>query len=245
MLEALLRRKRELARNSERVTELVCMKRETPNGISHQDYIDAAAAINVPAPYLKAFATVESRDAGFDQHGRLTILYEPHRVHIATKGVLTGMKFQWSFKGRSLQIPLSYRGWKPRSRPIVTRPVRWHPYFEDPEGQWNMLATAYELHPEVLRGVSWGAFQILGKWAERLGYRDPLDMIRFMYKGEIHHLSVALRYLKMTSPQAIPALRAGDFRTVARLYNGKGQVDDYTRRFKTAVRRAQREFARV
>jgi hypothetical protein len=142
--------------------------------------------------------------------------------------------------GVELKVPLSYRRWHRRSNPPVIKPIKWHPYFENQAGQWGMLNTAYEHHPKVIEGVSWGGFQILGKWGPNLGFRDALDMINHMYKGEINHLDCAIRYLKMAG--GLEALRAGDFRKVAALYNGRGQVDYFSNKLQVAHRRAQREF---
>jgi hypothetical protein len=235
-----LNRQSKLAMDYDRVAKLFAMTRRSPHGISEQDFKNAGQAINLDPALLKAFFKVESKGAGFNSMGRLTVLYEPHRVHIETRGALTGMKFDWVYQGTELKVPLSYRGWRRRSNPPVKTPITWHPYFEDQAGQWGMINAAYEMHPDVLKGVSWGGFQILGKWGKNLGFDDTLHMINHMYHSELNHLDCALRYLRMAG--GLAALKAGDFRKVATLYNGRGQVDYFANKFEVAYRSAQREF---
>lgn len=235
-----LRQQSKLAMDYDRVAKLFTLKRRSLQGISEQDFKNAGAAINIDPAMLKAFHQVESKGQGFNAHGRLTVLYEPHQVHRRTNGALTGQLFDWSYKGQTIKVPLSYRRWHKRSNPPVRKPIAWHPYFENQAGQWAMINTAYELHPGVIEGVSWGGFQILGKWGPNLGFRDALDMINHMYQGEINHLDCAIRYLKMAG--GLDALRKGDFRKVALMYNGRGQVDYFAAKFERAYSNAQRQF---
>ena len=235
-----LNRQSKLALDYDRVAKLFAMTRRSSQGISEQDFKNAGQALNLDPAMLKAFHRVESRGQGFNSMGRLTVLYEPHQVHRRMNGALTGKLFDWEHKGTQLKIPLSYRRWHKRNNPPVRRPIAWHPYFENQAGQWGMINMAYEQHPGAIEGVSWGAFQVLGKWGPNLGFRDALDMINHMYDGEINHLDVALRYLRMAG--GIEALRQKDLRKVALLYNGRGQVDYFARKLEVAYVDAQREF---
>lgn len=243
MLE-FLRRRRELASDYARVADLLSLKRLSSIGLERQHFLDAGAALNVPAHHLKAFHRVESSSDGFTAQGRLKILYEPHIVHRRTHGRLTGRKFDWQYNGEKIQIPLSYRRWRPHSRPVITKPVKWHPYFEDQVGQWEMLALAYEQEEGALEGVSLGAFQVLGRWYRELGFGSAFDLVAYLYQGEINHLDVAVRYLRMSSPRAIPALQKGDWETVALLYNGSGNVRTFAGKMERAAEQSYAEFNR-
>ena len=235
-----LNRQSKLALDYDRVAKLFAMTRRSSQGISEQDFKNAGQALNLDPAMLKAFHRVESRGQGFNSMGRLTVLYEPQQVHKRTGGALSGVKVDWVYKGTELQIPLSYPRWRKRNNPPVRKPITWHPYFEDQAGQWGMINAAYERHPKALEGVSWGGFQIMGRWGANLGFGDALGMINHMYKGEINHLDCAIRYLRMAG--GFEALRKGDFRKVAALYNGRGQVDYFANKFEVAYRDAQREF---
>ena len=232
-----IRRQQELVENHERAVELLQMTVRHPGQLVRQDFLQAARPLNVHPAHLRAFHAVESDKVGFAANGRLIVLYEPHRVHIETGGLLTGRKFDWVWNGEPIQIPLSYRGWK---HPKRTPRGEWHPYREDQNGRWQMIFQAYLYDERVLRGVTWGGFQVLGKWGPDLGFGSALDMIRTLYDGEHTHLEVAIRYLKMVD--AIDALRRGDWRRLARLYNGRGNVDDYSFKLEKAVDVAYAEF---
>lgn len=228
----LFQRRRKLAENNHRVAHLVSLQRKDVRGLEDQDFRQAGRIWEVPPANIRAFYKVESDGAGFGPQGRLTILYEPHQVHRATGGALTGMTVPWQWNGYEIDIPLSYRRWKPLTPEIRRDSSVWHPYKEDQEGRWQMLATAYRYHPEALQGASYGAFQVLGKWAKNLGYDDALHMIETMCEGEREHLAGAMRYIKMVN--GVGALKNGDWRTLARLYNGTGQVDYYAGRLQVA-----------
>lgn len=232
-----INRRRELVADHERAVRLLNMRAASIQPLSRQDFVQASRALNVNPAHLRAFHSVESSQQGFAPNGRLIILYEPHRVHIETGGRLTGRKFDWQWQGKPILIPLSYRGWKrlPRKHPDA-----WHPYREDQSGRWEMLFTAYLYEPNALRGVTWGAFQVLGKWAEDLGFNDALHMIEHLYQGEETHLEIAIRYLKMVD--GISALRRGEWQRLARLYNGRGNVHEYAPKLQVAARRAYAEF---
>lgn len=239
-----LARNMERMRDMKRVADLMSLKAVNRNGLTRQQFIDAGKSIKAPPHHLKAFYKVESRERGFNSAGRLTILYEPHWVHRRTKGFMTGKKFDWEYKGTPLKIPLSYRRWhnRNRGRYPVTKPIKWHPYMENQLGQWEMLAMAYEVHPNAIEGASYGAFQVLGRWWRELGFGSCIEMLAYMYQGEICHLDVAIRYLRMCGADGIPALRRGDWHTLERLYNGGGQGGAFARKLEDAAIESEKEF---
>ena len=238
-----IRRQRELLSEQERVTRLLTMRRKDPRGLNEQDFVQAGAALGCHPAKVKAFYAVESSNEGFDSQGRLKILYEPHQVHRATSGILTGRKFDWRWNQKDMQIPLSYRSWKPLTNAIRHDPEQWHPYKEDENGQWQMLASAYQFHPGALAGASYGGFQILGRNAISLGYASPLHMIEELYESEGAHLEAAIRFLRRN--RAIPALKAGDWATLTRIYRGSGAsgAKQHAARLARAHERATKVFA--
>ena len=240
-----LGKKIERMRDMQRVAELLSMKAVNREGLTRQQFIDAGKGVGAPPYHLKAFYKVESRERGFNNQGRLTILYEPHIVHRRTKGFLTGMKFDWNYKGTDLKIPLSYRFWHNRNRGRfpVKKPIKWHPYMENQMGQWEMLAMAYEVHPNAIEGASYGAFQVLGRWWRELGFKSCVEMLAYMYQGEIYQMDVAIRYLKMSSPKGIQALQEGDWGTLERVYNGGGHGGRFAIKLRDAAAEAEREFS--
>ena len=236
-----MNRQRQLAKDYQRVAELLAMSRRNIQGLDNRDFMAAGKQINVHPAHLKAFHLVESSGDGFGPGNRLKILYEPHVVHRETKGKLAGVRIPWMHDGKEIEVPISYRKWKPLGREVI-KGSDWHPYDLSQEDRWGLLASAYELHPDVLRGVSWGGFQVLGKWATSIGYRSTLDMIDRFYEGEAEHLAGAMRFLAMASPNAIPALRVGNWALVARYYNGPGQVAKFAGLLERKASKVMREF---
>lgn len=235
-----IKRKQELAGNSERVAYLRSLQAKDNRSLTQQDMVNAAAVLNVKPTHLAAFYYVESSGKGFAADGRLKILYEPHAVSRATRGAFDKRLFDWTWNGKAMQIPLSYRRWVPLDIETRSNPNIWHPYKENHAGQWEMLCTMYELDERALEGVSWGGFQIMGFNARSLGYASPLAMVLEMYQGEAAHLEAALRFLKMRN--LIGALRDGKWKALAEGYNGSGNVYAFAGKLQRQVERLERAY---
>lgn len=235
-----IKRQRELLSSQERVTRLLSMRRENPNGLVEQDFLQAARALNCRPAMLKAIHSVESSGSGFDSQGRLKILYEPHVVHRNTGGLLTGRTFEWR---EGLEIPLSYRSWKPLTNAIRHDDEAWHPYKENETGQWQMLASAYQYHVGALAGASYGGLQMLGENAVPIGFGSVLHMVKELYTGEAAHLEVAIRFLKMRG--GLQAVRDRDFIRLTKAYRGAGVtgMKAHAARLERAYNRAEKVFA--
>jgi hypothetical protein len=202
----ILKTKLERAEHQERLAHLLTLKRA--------DEADAGAALSrllpgpawhqmaedagVPVAHIVAVFNVESRGSGFGPDGRLTVLYEPH------------VAYKYAKRPREMQKAapdLFYPRWiNPKSVPKSEA----HAYRTTQEERWDMIARAAKLDfTAAVSAVSWGRFQVMGYWAEKLGFRDPLHMIEHMCEGEENHLDVFLRYCRMAG--LMPALRRGDW----------------------------------
>ncbi|MEL6754933.1 MAG: N-acetylmuramidase domain-containing protein [Pseudomonadota bacterium] len=233
----IIKRRKELLRDQERVRELIVMRAKDRRGLTEQDFVNAGSLLNVRPELLHAFYATESSNSGFDSNGRLKILYEPHVVSRNTGRRLDGRKFPWKWRGNDIEVQLSYRKWKPLSK---AKRYEWHPYKEDETGRWEMLATTYELEEGALAGASYGGFQILGENAVSLGYSDTLDMIEHMYEGEAAHLEAAIRFLRRNN--GIQALRDGDSRTIERIWNGKYAGGRFAAKFDNHAEKLRRAY---
>jgi len=233
-----IKRKREILRDQERVTALVEMRAKDRRGIQQQDFVNAGAALNVRPYLLHALYATESSGSGFDENGRLKILYEPHVVSRNTGRRLDRIDFPWVWRDKQIMVRLSYRRWVPLHK---VAKHQWHPYRESDTGRWEMLATVYELEEHALKGASYGGFQILGENAVSLGYRDTLDMIETMYEGEAAHLDAAIRFIRRNN--GIDALRAGDSQTIERIWNGKYAGGRFAAKFDRHVSDQKRAYA--
>ncbi|HPE49162.1 MAG TPA: N-acetylmuramidase domain-containing protein [Hyphomonas sp.] len=202
---AILQAKENRALHAERMAKLVSMRAKSTVRPTQQDWVNAAAALMVEPALLLGVAKKESRGAGFDANGRLTILYEPHVAYRNSARAATFAK----------QAPdLFYRRW---IDPAKVPKSEWHPYRTSPDERWQLLARAADIDfMAALAGTSFGAFQQLGEGAKQLGFRDPLHLMEHLYEGEQAHLEVFLRYLRVFN--LVDALRRGDLVGFAR-YN--------------------------
>lgn len=233
-----LRRKRELLRDQERVRHLISMRAKDHRGLTRQDFVNFGAALSLRPYLLHAFYAVESAGSGFDSSGRLKILYEPHVVSRNTGRRLDKMRFPWIWQGQETTVRLSYPKW---INPARVPRKDWHPYRENETGQWEMLATTYELEENALMGASYGGFQILGENAVPLGYHDPLHMIETMYEGEFAQIEAAIRFLRWKN--LFGELQAGNFERIARVWNGSGNVPAFTAKFAQKVDTLRKVYA--
>ncbi|HAH11220.1 MAG TPA: hypothetical protein DCL54_03865 [Alphaproteobacteria bacterium] len=158
----------------------------------------AAEESGVPLAHIVAVYMVESAGSGFNEDGRLTVLYEPHVAY----------KFAKRPKEAQAQAPhLFYPKWIDPSR-IPKREA--HPYRTSQEERWDMILEAAGIDFDAaVRAVSWGRFQIMGYWAEKLDYDSPMHFIERLYDGEAAHLDAFLRYCRMAG--LMTALQRGDW----------------------------------
>lgn len=99
-----------------------------------------------------------------------------------------------------------------------------------------MFVAAYAAQPEqALRATSFGGPQIMGFNAEAAGYLSATDMVRDFAKSERAQLDAMIRLAR--SWGLIAALRAHDWLTFARRWNGNGQPGEYARRIEAAYRK--------
>lgn len=79
-----------------------------------------------------------------------------------------------------------------------------------------------EIHrASALESCSWGSYQIMGYHATRLGYKDVEEFVSVMERGERGHLEAFVRFIKADT-NLLRAIRAKDWATFARWYNGVG-----------------------
>lgn len=150
---------------------------------------------------MMAVARVESRE-GWDRAGLLTCLYERH--------------YMWRFYQKKI--------------PLLSDPAAGgytvdvdHDSIND---SWEKVAdAACIVGAKAFEFASWGKFQIMGAWADELGWPSVLDFVYDMTRSESAHFKAFARYVEMAGLK--PALRKIDDRAenavaFASGYNGKG-----------------------
>jgi N-acetylmuramidase len=171
----------------------------TGESLSDEAMLAAAQDLGCELAAIKAVAEVESRGAGFDSTGRPTVLYERQ---IFSR--------QCTPKGRF------------DSMPDISAPVGYgRGNYGNTESQWQKIAKAYALDPvAALKAPSWGMFQVLGENHRACGYDHVADFVRLMVTSQVGHLQVFVSFIK-ANPSLLKAIRARDWATFARWYNGK------------------------
>jgi hypothetical protein len=185
-------------------------------GLLPADFVAAADTLSCDVAAIRAFADVESSGSGFLADGRPVILFEAHRFHALTKG-----RF-WNAVDRH-GVALSVKEW---DRSL---------YGASGAHQWERHDDAAELDQAAADGAcSWGEFQIMGSNYKLAGHKTQASFVAAMKLSSRAHLDAFVAFVSASGLRS--ALRAHDWRTCARVYNGSGQVDAYAARLELAHR---------
>lgn len=170
-------------------------------------YAAAAWLLRCEEAAMRAVADVEcGAEGAFLDSGEPVVLFEPHVFHRLTGGrfdgrTVPGVAERWGM--------LSYDSWRPG-------------WYGPVSAQHRRLAAAAELaREEALQSASWGLFQLLGENHARCGYPDLQRFVNAMYREADDHLRAFAQFVRY-SAVLVDALRARDWPTFARLYNGPG-----------------------
>ena len=174
---------------------------------------------------LEAILEVESNGAGFVNQ-RMVIRFEAHifvREHGSTP------HFRYNDAGR----PWLEQFWRP------TPAFAWraiHTGHQDSE--WAAFEFARSLNETAaMRSISMGAPQIMGFNHQRIGYATPQAMFSAFDDSYPAQLIGLINFI-LSDAVLVAAIRQRDWRTVAKLYNGPGQVEVYALRMEKAYREA-------
>lgn len=161
-----------------------------------------AKDLSVPVASLKAFVTVESNGSGFFKSGHPKILYERHYMYRLLKKNGYKLLAEAAMDYRPDLVNKSWGGYRGGQHEV------------------SRMNKAKELHPEfAMRSCSWGAFQIMGDHAERLGYKSINEFVEKMHESEDAQLEAVSRFI-MKDKRLHNALKDQEWTTVARIYNG-------------------------
>lgn len=171
-------------------------------GVTKEQIAGFADRLGCTVAQLSAVAEVESGGAAFFTSGHPKILWERH----------------YFFKRLQILIPM------------ISDPVAGG-YTMDANkngvnDSWEKLADAAMRAPAyAFESCSWGKFQIMGAWWQKLGYPSAAEFAWSMRESEAGHYEAFVRYVETFG--LVPAIRAVDgnpmnARPFARGYNGKG-----------------------
>lgn len=180
--------------------------------ITEANFQEAAKRLGCEVAAIKAVCEVEAPRGGFLVSGAPTILFERHLFSRLTKGVYD------------------------RIAPDISN--RKTGGYLGGQREHDRLAKAAALDRyAALMSASWGRFQILGQNFTAAGFNSLQHFINAMYWSEQEHLAAFVSFILYDWRLAM-AIRAKDFTTFARIYNGPGYAkNQYDKKMLAAYRR--------
>ncbi|WP_298295785.1 N-acetylmuramidase domain-containing protein [uncultured Litoreibacter sp.] len=115
---------------------------------------------------------------------------------------------------------------------------RWGqiPYKKTQSARYAQLDRAKSINSEAAyMACSWGVGQVLGENASWLGFGSARELAETAMSGIEGQLELMVRFIKKRG--LVDELKARDWRGFARIYNGSGQVDHYSRLMARAYKR--------
>jgi hypothetical protein len=174
--------------------------------LSSTDFNAVLDALGIDAASVWSILEVESGKAGYLPDRRPQILFERAVFHTRTNGAYDA------------------------TNPGISAPT-WGGY-SGGAAEYARLAEAYALDPDAaLQSASWGIAQIMGFNFSSAGYSSAADFVQDACASEGSQLRAFQSFLLHTGIAA--SLQAKDWDSVARKYNGPGQVSVYSNRLST------------
>lgn len=177
--------------------------------LSSDAFAQAAARLGCDVPAIRAVWDVEASGKHFLDDGTVVRRFEPHHFPKHLWG-------QIGFRVRKGEAP-----WRASLR----------------QSSEDLFQLAYAVDPDAaLAASSWGAPQIMaGMNHEAAGFDTPREMVEHMAKGADHQIGAFVQLIEAWGLDS--AIRAHDWLTFARRYNGSGQPEVYARKMEAAYRR--------
>ncbi|HST81651.1 MAG TPA: N-acetylmuramidase domain-containing protein [Kineosporiaceae bacterium] len=103
----------------------------------------------------------------------------------------------------------------------------WETFHGDQDKEWQAINLAAGLSGQepAFRSASWGAGQIMGFNSASVGFTSAVDMATAFNASERRQVASIFEFIQAGHLEA--AVRADDFLTLARRYNGSGQAAHY------------------
>lgn len=190
----------------------------------------AAARLGVELAAILAVNEVESLGAGFLDNGKPKILYERHIMYRQLTKPRTPEDDVTALQSHADELATC--------QPNLVNPRAGG--YAGGSAEHQRLANARLIDDTcALESASWGAFQIMGFHAVRLGYSSVQDFAARMAKDENEQFEAFVRFLE-ADPALLKALKTKKWAVFAKGYNGP----DYQRNlYDTKLERAYQRHA--
>ncbi len=193
------------------------LRSSQPGPPSEDDMIALAADLGVELPALLAVYDVESAGRGFDADGRPVIVFFQSLFQKNAKAALASTVSSPSGQARS------------RSTDAPKAP-----------NYWDQLEAAFLVDPEAAYGAtSFGAFQITGVHAKRMGFASAGEFARFVSQSELNQY--AALFLYAANSPVLAALKARDWNRFSLAYLGT-RKPSYVKQLSEAYERERAAF---
>lgn len=170
----------------------------------------AAHRLGLELATVYAVNEVESSGSGFLSNGKPKILFERHVMHQRLSLMRTDDDDTTLLKARADQLAALYPNL------VNTKPGG----YAGGTAEHQRLAQAKMIDAIAAQeSASWGAFQIMGYHAERLGYASVSDFTQRMAQDENQQFEAFIRFIE-ADPALHKALKAKRWTEFARRYNG-------------------------
>jgi hypothetical protein len=192
-----------------------------------------ARVLNIDPALAYAVLEVESGGSGFDANGRLLLRFETHLFGIYLNNPTLFAKHfyhdpvkAWTDqKWRRAEV----QAWTVLHVGATRESTQ--------DGEWAAFEFAAAINrPAAIKACSLGSAQILGSNHAALGYATPEDMLADFQASSLNQLVGFFAYCTQ-KPGMQAALQQKDYNTIARLYNGSGQVDVYAPRIEQVYKK--------
>ena len=112
--------------------------------------------------------------------------------------------------------------WRPKAS------VAWRTCHTSQSAEWEVFSFAQTLDDEAAKkSISMGLPQVLGSNFAVLGFASVKDMFNAFVVSERNQVVAFFDFLQGNAPIATNALKKRDFKTIASIYNGAGNADQY------------------
>lgn len=188
-------------------------------------YAQAAAKLKVPEHYVRAVAEVETNGSSFLADGRMKILFERHWFYKKLKEALAKAPVQKHVESILGKGPVDARIVADILFVEVTK--KYSDICNAKSGgylggaaEWDRLDKAMSIDIEAAcQSASYGGFQLMGFNHMFCGYPTAKAMMLDLAGSESKQLMAVVTFI-LSQPSMLKALRAGDWPTFAKWYNG-------------------------
>lgn len=181
----------------------------------------------IPPAVAEAVMNVESGGRAYAADNRLIIRFEAHifKTQLGNDGL-------WAQHFRHGSPSWTGQYWR-ASEQDAWRPI----HTGNQADEWAAFECAQSLAGEAAsRSISMGAFQIMGFNYARLGYASAEEMRRGLGRGLAVQLLGFVNFV-LGDAELLRAMQGRDWRTIARIYNGPGNVDAAAAKYQAAHER--------